>query len=153
MTAPIKLNESRMARDPALDQTPKKRRASDTIGHLGRIRVRSRVVELVSDGRCEFHTPPRSRDIMRPSLQIRSPQKEEGAGDPQREGAGKTGCALHPRSRVQGSKQKTHTSIQVQRKQSGLPCAMALRLISRSPRRDLACLSPSPPRSVSFSRT
>jgi hypothetical protein len=31
---------------------------------------------------------------------------------------------------------KTHTSIQVQRKQSGLPCAMALQLISCSPRRD-----------------
>ena len=48
---------------------------------------------------------------------------------------------------------KTHTSIQVQRRQSGLPCAMALRLISCSPRRDRACLSPSSPRSVSFSRT
>jgi hypothetical protein len=45
--------------------------------------------------------------------------------------------------------QKTHTSIQVQRKQSGLPCAMVLQLISCSPRRDLACLSPSPPRSAS----
>jgi len=31
------------------------------------------------------------------------------------EGAGKTGCALHPRSRVQTVHQKTHTSIQVQR--------------------------------------
>jgi hypothetical protein len=31
---------------------------------------------------------------------------------------------------------KTHMSIQVQRKQSGLPCAMALQLISCSPRRD-----------------
>jgi len=30
--------------------------------------------------------------------------------------------------------QETHTSIQVQRKHSGLPCAMALRLTSRSPR-------------------
>jgi hypothetical protein len=29
---------------------------------------------------------------------------------------------------------ETHTSIQVQRKQSGLPCAMVLRLITRSPR-------------------
>src|SRR3954468_6724462 len=29
---------------------------------------------------------------------------------------------------------ETHTSIQVQRKQSGLPCAMVLRLIARSPR-------------------
>jgi hypothetical protein len=30
---------------------------------------------------------------------------------------------------------ETHTSIQVQRRQSGLPCAMVLRLIPRSPRR------------------
>src|ERR1700730_11592184 len=50
------------------------------------------------------------------------------------EGAGNAGCALHPRSRVQKGK-KTHTSIQVQRRQSDIPCAMALRLISRSPRR------------------
>ena len=33
--------------------------------------------------------------------------KTEGAGDPQKKrDAGKTGCALHPRSRVQGSKTK-----------------------------------------------
>jgi hypothetical protein len=31
--------------------------------------------------------------------------------------------------------EKTHTSIQVQRRHSGIPCAMALRLISCSPRR------------------
>jgi hypothetical protein len=37
--------------------------------------------------------------------------------------------------------EKTHTSIQVQRRQSGIPCAMALRLTSRSPRRiGLCCL-------------
>jgi hypothetical protein len=53
---------------------------------------------------------------------------------PKTEGAGKTGCALHPRSRAQIVHQETHTSIQVQRKHSGLPCAMVLRLISRSPR-------------------
>ena len=50
------------------------------------------------------------------------------------EGAGKTGCALHPRSRVQLRTAKAHTSIQVQRKHSGLPCAVALRLTSCSPR-------------------
>jgi len=33
------------------------------------------------------------------------------------------------------AQKKTHTSIQVQRRQSGIPCAMVLRLISRSPRR------------------
>ena len=39
------------------------------------------------------------------------------------EGAGKTGCSLHPRSRVPIAQTKIHTSIQVQRKHSGLPCA------------------------------
>jgi hypothetical protein len=38
-------------------------------------------------------------------------------------------------------RKKTHTSIQVQRRHSGIPCAMALRLITRSPRRiGLCCL-------------
>ena len=31
--------------------------------------------------------------------------------------------------------EETHTSIQVQRRQSGIPCAMVLRLMARSPRR------------------
>ena len=51
------------------------------------------------------------------------------------EGAGNAGCALHPRSRVQDAQRKAHTSIQVQRRQSGIPCAMALRLMPCSPRR------------------
>src|SRR6202012_1097983 len=60
------------------------------------------------------------------------------------EGAGKTGCALHPRSHVRcASKRMLHMSIQVQRKHSGLPCATALRLIRALPG-DLAFLSPSP---------
>jgi hypothetical protein len=81
-----------------------------------------------------------SRDTLRPSC--------ANSFRPKIEGAGKTGRAPHPRSHVQGWNSKTHTSIQVQRKQSGLPCAMVLRLISCSPRRDRACLPPSPPRSV-----
>jgi hypothetical protein len=69
-----------------------------------------------------------------------------------REGAGNAGCTLHPRSRVQSAQKKAHTSIQVQRRQSGIPCAMALRLMPRSPRRRVpfchrrqrirTCLSP-----------
>jgi hypothetical protein len=59
------------------------------------------------------------------------------------EGAGKTGCAPHPRSRVPMHTAKAHTSIQVRRKHSGLPCAMALRLTSCSSRRT-AFLPPSP---------
>ena len=53
----------------------------------------------------------------------------------QEEGAGNAGCALHPRSRVQNAQRKAHTSIQVQRRQSGIPCAMVLRLMPCSPRR------------------
>ncbi len=52
-------------------------------------------------------TAPRSRGAMRPRF----------AGFPRplwTEGAGKTGCPLHPRSRVQIAQKKPHTSIQVQ---------------------------------------
>jgi len=68
-----------------------------------------------------------SRGTMRPSYSGNCPRKSEGAGN--------TGCTLHPRSRVQIAHRKTHTSIQVQSEQSGIPCAMALRLITCSPRR------------------
>jgi hypothetical protein len=61
------------------------------------------------------------------------------------EGAWKTGCLLHPRSRVRFALARMHTSIQVQRGHPGLPCAMALRLTSCSPRRT-ALLPPSPVR-------
>ena len=63
------------------------------------------------------------------------------------EGAGKTGCAPHPRSRVPMHMAKTHTSIQVRREHPGLPCTMALRLTSSSSRRT-ALLPPSPLRSL-----
>ena len=42
---------------------------------------------------------------------------------------------LHPRSRVQEMVVEAHTSIQVQSEHSGIPCAMVLRLMPRSPRR------------------
>jgi hypothetical protein len=49
------------------------------------------------------------------------------------EGAGNAGCTLHPRSRVQCVHRNAHTSIQVQSEHSGIPCAMVLRLMPRSP--------------------
>ena len=52
-----------------------------------------------------------------------------------KEGAGNAGCLLHPRSRVHKCAEEAHTSIQVQTEQSGIPCAMALRLMPCSPRR------------------
>jgi hypothetical protein len=39
----------------------------------------------------------------------------------QKEGAGKTGCALHPRSRALLAQKEMHTSIQVQREHSAFP--------------------------------
>ena len=60
-----------------------------------------------------------------------------------KEGAGKTGCTPHPRSRVPMHLAKAHTSIQAPQEHPGLPCAMALRLTSRSSRRT-ALLPPSP---------
>jgi len=42
---------------------------------------------------------------------------------------------LHPRSRVQEMVVDAHTSIQVQPEHSGIPRAMVLRLMARSPRR------------------
>jgi hypothetical protein len=70
----------------------------------------------------------RSRGAKRPGRERElSPLKEEGAGN--------AGCLLHPRSRVQSAHKKTHTSIQVQSEQSGVPRTMVLRLMPCSPRR------------------
>jgi hypothetical protein len=66
-------------------------------------------------------------------LQIRSPQKIERA-------QGRPGARCTRGLMCKCICKKTHMSIQVQRKQSGLPCAMALRLISCSPRRDQSLL-------------
>src|SRR5260370_37315571 len=77
---------------------------------------------------------------MRPSFASFHPLKQQ-------EGAGKAGCALHPRSRVQKMHKKTHTSIQVQRRQSGFPCAVVYGLLRALPG-DRAFLPPSSPRSL-----
>jgi hypothetical protein len=85
--------------------------------------------------RFEFQTAdtrPHSRGTVCPRFAFRCPSKE---------GAGNAGCALHPRSRVQSCAKGAHTNIQVQRRHSDIPCAMALRLIPCSPRSiGLSCL-------------
>src|SRR6185369_8722766 len=102
-------------------------------------------VRVVPGCRCahpgyDLNTTSHSRDALRPRfLHLLSALFEI-------EGAGKTGCLLHPRSRVRFAQTKGHTSIQGSGKHSGLPCAMALRLTSCSPRRT-ALLPPSPARS------
>ena len=78
----------------------------------------------------------RSRGAVRPRFASRCPSFEEESREDRVLAApvvSRAKCA-----------NKTHTSIQVQRKHSGLPCAMALRLMPCSPRRRLV-LSPSLP--------
>jgi hypothetical protein len=86
--------------------------------------VRSRFTFQTADAR------PPSRDMICPSFAQTFSLVE---------GAGNAGCALHPRSRVQDAQRNAHTSIQVQRKHSRLPCAMVLRLTSRSSATGLCC--------------
>ena len=76
---------------------------------------------------------PRSRGAMRPEfcVALHPPSSTEGAG--------KAGCALHPRSRVQIVQGNAHTSIQVQRRQSGFPCAMGYGLLRALPGDRLSC--------------
>jgi hypothetical protein len=57
----------------------------------------------------------------------------------QSEGAGKAGCALHPRSRVQNCRGRRHTSIQVKRRHPTFP-AQWFKAYTCSPRRSgFAC--------------
>ena len=93
------------------------------------------------------HHAPELCQSFRPSREGAVRPSREGAVRPSREGAGKTGCALHPRSHVQGMHKQTHMSIQVQRKQSGLPCAMVL-TVSFVLFLATGFLSPSSPRSL-----
>ena len=66
-------------------------------------------------------------------LRVVVPRKQREQGMPDAR------CTRGPACKM--GKRKTHTSIQVQRRHSGIPCAMALRLTSRSPRRiGLCCL-------------
>ena len=71
---------------------------------------------------------PHSRDTLRPRFTNSFAPKKRGRREDRVRAAPAVSCAK--------ANKKTHMSIQVQRKQSGLPCAMALRLISCSPRRD-----------------
>src|SRR5206468_12689954 len=66
-------------------------------------------------------------------LEFSAPTKSEGAG--------KAGCWLAPAVSCAISARKTHTSIQVSAGASGLPCAMVLRPMPRSPRRRIRLAS------------
>jgi hypothetical protein len=71
---------------------------------------------------------PRSRGMIYPRFSFRRPSTVGGSRECRVHAAPAVSCArLH--------KESAHTSIQVQRRQSGIPCAMVLRLMPCSPRR------------------
>jgi hypothetical protein len=104
---------------------PRKRRDGLLPPSLAELRRTSRRFAPRNDG----------LDIALPSRGMICPKLCMNIVPPNIEGAGNTGYALYPRSRVPICAKRAHTSIQVQRRHSGIPCAMALRLTPRSPRR------------------
>jgi hypothetical protein len=83
------------------------------------------VASLLAMAWLDRDTASRSRGMICPSLARILSQR--GSGECRVRAAPAVSCA--------NARVKTHTSIQVQRKHSGIPRAMALRLMARSPRR------------------
>jgi hypothetical protein len=83
-------------------------------------------------------TPPRSRGVNRPGDALVPPKLVRGeGGKPVSLGRSRRAQGKPDAGRTRGlvcKKGKTHTSIQVRPRRPGLPCAMVLRLIARSPR-------------------
>ena len=75
----------------------------------------------------------RSRGALRPRLASSLPSSNS-------EGAGKTGCLLHPRSRVRFALTRVHTSIQVQRGSPAFPAQWLYGLLRALPGERLFCL-------------
>ncbi len=84
---------------------------------------------------------PHSRGIRRPSFGSFSPLTKT-------KGAGKAGCTLHPRSRVQFAHQKRAHEHTGQRRHPGFPCAMGYGLLRALPGERLFCLRRSTMRSI-----
>jgi hypothetical protein len=85
---------------------------------------RGRIITIRSNA----HTSAFSRHHLPEVCKFRSPLENRGRREDRVRAAPAVSCAQVDK--------KTHMSIQVQRKQSGLPCAMVLQLIPCSPRRD-----------------
>jgi len=85
-------------------------------------------------------------------FKLAPPLKPKGACDPQERAQGRPGARCTRGLVCIDAQKNAHTSIQVKRKHSGLPCAMALQLIRALPG-DRAFLPPLPARSVGLLRT
>src|SRR5215212_1034500 len=74
-----------------------------------------------------------SRDVIARGLHLRLPSSKT-------EGAGKTGCLLHPRSRVRFAQTKLHTSIQGSGSIPAFPAQWLYGLLRALPGERLFCL-------------
>jgi len=84
-----------------------------------------------NDGIGYLRKNPRSRGMICPSFAFVSPSPRRGRRESRVHAAPAVSCARVER--------KPHTSIQVQRRHSGFPCAMALRLIRALPGETRLC--------------
>jgi hypothetical protein len=80
-----------------------------------------------------LNTTSRSRGASRPRFSFRMPSSKS-------EGAGKTGCLLHPRSRVRFAQTKLHTSIQGSWSIPAFPAQWLYGLLRALPGERLFCL-------------
>jgi hypothetical protein len=83
-----------------------------------------------------LNVPLHSRDISCPSFTNSFAPKKKRAQATLKRGRREDRVRAAPAVSCAKVDKKTHMNIQVQRKQSGLPCAMVLQLIPCSPRRD-----------------
>jgi IS30 family transposase len=90
-------------------------------------------------------TPLHSRDSILPEFcKLPSRPQREGARDPQERARGRPGARCTRGLVCAEAQKKMHTSIQVKRRHPGLPCAVALRVTSCSPRRSGSFATVSP---------
>src|SRR3989441_6452274 len=79
-------------------------------------------------------------DIVSPSRDVIRPRLASSFGPLRLEGAGKTGCLLHPRSRVRFAQTKLHTSIQGSGNTPAFPAQWLYGLLRALPGERLFCL-------------
>src|SRR5205823_12962355 len=79
-------------------------------------------------------------DIVSPSRDVIRPRLASSFGPLRLEGAGKTGCLLHPRSRVRFAQTKLHTSIQGSGSIPAFPAQWFYGLLRALPGERLFCL-------------
>jgi hypothetical protein len=104
------------------------------------------------EGAASPHTPPRSRDSIRPSFanSFTLKKRKRAQRDPQERAQGRPGARCTRGLACKGSKQKRTRAYRFSGSSPAFPARWCYSLFRALPGETRACLSPSPPRSVSF---